>query len=150
MTVPDREKKLRNLVVEPSAEFEKMLSELRKSPPETLKEVEKVIQTPDSETKLTYEIQVDPSTGKQKVIEKFTTTKKECAICNGYFSKLYYCGECGAQVCANDLRQYTSTRWETLTGEISLPYNDPSYVLHPRTERKTLCKSCALSHGIKD
>jgi hypothetical protein len=149
MTMPDRERKFRNLVVEPSAEFEKMLSELRKSSPETLKEVERVIKTPDSETKLTYEIQVDPATGKQKVIEKFTTTKRECPICGGYFSRLFSCLDCGAQVCANELRQYSWTEYHELGSPLVYSHPVPDKTLSPMTESKTICKSCAASRGIK-
>ena len=102
MATPDRE--VRRLRVEPSAEFERMLSNILTGSAETIKEVERIIGSPDSETKLNYEVQVDPRTGKQKVIEKFTTTKKECAICGGYFAQIFVSEYCKAQVCANDSR----------------------------------------------
>lgn len=89
----------------PSREFEKILSQLQSS--ENVKEVQRIVKTPDSETKYDYEIQVDPLTGNQKVVERFTTTKKECAMCGGYFAQVFKCEECKAQVCANDSRYHT-------------------------------------------
>jgi hypothetical protein len=85
----------KNLRSAPSVEFDKMLSRLLTGSGETIKEVERVITSPDSETKLTYEVQVDSQTGKQKVIEKFTTSKRECAMCGGYFAQLLTCAGCG-------------------------------------------------------
>jgi hypothetical protein len=100
----------------PSAEFDKMLSKLLTGSGETIKEVERVITSPDSETKLTYEVQVDPQTGKQRVIEKFTTTKRECAICGGYFAQLLTCSDCGVAVCAGDSRQQEYGEWVSRLG----------------------------------
>jgi len=114
----------------PSVEFERILSRLVDS--ETVKQVERTIKTPNSETRLTHEVQVDPTTGQQKLIEKFTTTKKECAICNGYFSQLLTCSECGVQVCANDFRRVHIWSVE----------RDYGY--------KNMCKTCATAWGTED
>ncbi len=88
--------------VEPSREFEKILSQLQNS--ESVKQVERIVKTSDSESTYEYDIQVDQLTGKQKVVERFTSTKKECAICLGSFAKTFQCRYCKAQVCANDSR----------------------------------------------
>jgi hypothetical protein len=91
--------------VAPSVEFENMLSRLLGST-DSVKEVERVIKSPDSETKITYDVQIDPLTGRQKVVERFTTTKQECALCSGYFSQLFTCADCGAHICLGDSREY--------------------------------------------
>lgn len=141
ISAEDRERK--SLKSAPSAEFEKMLSKLLATGGETVKEVERVIQSPDSETKITYEVQVDPLTGKQRVTEKFTTSKRECAICNGYFAHVLTCGDCGAQVCASDSRRASWVTWvgaDFEADEIGTPIN----------HEQTVCRSCALTRGIKD
>jgi hypothetical protein len=126
--------------VSPSAEFEKMLATLQESSPDTVKEVERVIKTPDSETKLTYEVQVDPETGKHKVIEKFTTTKRECAICNGYFSQVVTCERCGAQVCASHIRHRS---WDVSEDQYGNVTYDAGKIWSTRTVSKRMCVSCA-------
>ena len=110
-------------VIEPSAEFEKLLSQVVGS--ESVKHVERLIKTPNSETKLNYEIQVDPTTGQQKVVESFVTTKKECALCGGYFAQTFICADCRAQICANDMR-----------------YLNGTYV------NKALCKICGKNYDL--
>jgi hypothetical protein len=109
MSEPAVEKLDRMKVRNPRAEFDKMPSKLLGDSGETIKEVERVITSPDCETKLTYEVQVDRQTGKQKVIEKFTTSKKECGICGNYYTQLFECKDCGARMCASDLRHLLVT-----------------------------------------
>lgn len=145
MTIPDREDR-RTLRSAPSAEFDKMLSRLLTGSGETIKEVERVIKSPDSETKLTYEVQVDPHTGKQKVIEKFTTTKRECGICGGYFAQLLSCADCGALVCAGDCRQKSWGEWEDRHGR-RFPAENLGLIpdttgLKFVSRKTTLCRSC--------
>jgi hypothetical protein len=136
----------------PSVEFEKMLAQFLSGSAETVKEVERVIKSPDSETKFTYEVQVDPQTGKQKVIEKFTTTKQECGICGGYFAQLKICAECGARVCANDVRRHSLMFYEDSRGN-KYPSSLDSTQGLPRDARikfedRTICVSCAKTYGI--
>jgi hypothetical protein len=90
---------------DPQVEFEKILSRLGGSS-ETIKEVERTIEAPDQRTKVSYSVEVDKRTGRQRVIEKFSTTMQQCHICQNYFPKLFTCEVpgCGALVCANDKR----------------------------------------------
>lgn len=105
MTEETPKRDSRHISVEPSREFEKILSQLQNS--DSVKEVQKIVKTSDSETTYDYDIQVDQLTGKQKVIEKFTTTKKECAMCGGHFAQIFKCNMCDAQVCLNDSRYHS-------------------------------------------
>ncbi|MGD0423094.1 MAG: hypothetical protein ABSA92_06505 [Candidatus Bathyarchaeia archaeon] len=144
MTVPDSQKK--NLKLTPDVEFDKMLSRLLTDSSETIKEVERVIKSPDSETKLTYEVQVDSHTGKQKVIEKFTTTKRECGVCGGYFAQLLSCADCGISVCAGDCRQKSWGEWEDRQGR-RFPAENIGLIpdttgLKFVSRKATLCRSC--------
>jgi hypothetical protein len=128
-----------------------MLSNLVSSSGETIKETERLIKSPDAETKLTYEVEVDPLTGRQKIIEKFTTTKRECAICSGYFAQIHVCADCGALVCTSDARLYSWPEYE-----YNRPYNpdreyDPDRkIIKSIIQKKTVCKTCAKQYGITD
>ena len=105
MTEETPKRASRHISIEPSREFEKILSQLQSS--DSVKEVQRIVKTSDSETTYGYDIQVDQLTGKQKVIEKFTTTKKECAMCGGHFAQIFKCNVCNAQVCLNDSRYHS-------------------------------------------
>ena len=62
------------------ADVERTLAELLsgKEPGETVRTTKKIIKTPNSETTITYELEVNSRTGQQEVAEHITTTKEEC------------------------------------------------------------------------
>jgi len=137
----------------PATEFERMLSQFPSNTSESVKEVERIIKTPDSETKLTYQLQLDSKTGQQKVVENFTTTKCECAVCGGYFSHMEICEDCGARVCVNDTRRHSVLLYKDSRGNeypstvdvLELPRNHKIFFRNRRS-----CRSCAITYGIKD
>jgi hypothetical protein len=104
---------------DPQVEFDKILSRLGSST-ESVKEVERVIETPDTKTTHTYTVEVDPRTGAQKVVERFSTTMKQCSICLEHAPQIFKCEapNCGALVCAKHRRR---TDWY-------FPYQKDGYV----------------------
>jgi len=149
MTFPGREDK--GPKTAPNAEFEKMLSKLFVGSGETIKETEKLIKSPDAETKLSYELVIDPLTGRQKAIEKFTTTKRECAICSGYFAQVHLCSDCGALVCTNDSRLHSWYGYEyNRPYNPDRPYDPDRRITNSTPHQDVVCKSCARTHGIED
>ena len=118
MTEETTKRTSRTVSLEPSREFEKILSQLQTS--ESVKEVKRIVKTSDSESTYDYDIQVDQLTGKQKVVERFTTSKKECAMCGGQFAQIFECDHCQARVCANDSRYHS---WLGSAGGIRLCKN---------------------------
>jgi iron only hydrogenase large subunit-like protein len=126
--------------------MEKSITELLvgKESGEPVRVGKKIVRTPDSETTITYELAVNPRTGQQEVVENIKTTKKECAICGGYFSQVLTCADCGVRVCANDSRQHTWT-----TSYLAQPMFRPDKTVYD-DHSKIVCKSCARTYGIKD
>jgi hypothetical protein len=96
---------------------------------EAVRTAKKIIKTPDSETTVTYELQVNPRTGKQEVIENVITSKKECSTCGTYVSRLYRCSFCGKEVCG---RHYGSV------DVVTAYYESP----HPLTDKRGVCSNC--------
>jgi hypothetical protein len=107
-----------------------------------VKEVQRIIKSPDSQTKYTYEVQVDPATGKQNVIESFTTTKKECALCGNYSVQVFHCEDCGAQVCANDARHHTWSYPVDQYGRPAFDTDKDNRTVDFVNKEKMLCKIC--------
>jgi hypothetical protein len=95
------EKLDRMKVRNPRVEFDKMLSRLEVSR-ETIREEEEIIETPDERTVITYDVQINPQTGAQRKVTKFSTTEQICELCNKYVARVYKCERdgCGAFVCA--------------------------------------------------
>jgi hypothetical protein len=93
-------------VRDPRVEFAKMLSRLGVSR-ESIKEEEEVIETPDEKTVMTYDLQLDPQTGTQRKVTKFSTTQRICELCDKYVPWVYKCEneECGAFVRAKHRRR---------------------------------------------
>ncbi len=133
----------------PSVQFEKILSQMLQGSSESVKQVERVLSTPDSQTSITYEVQVDSGSGKQKVIERFTTTKRECAICTASFSQVFECADCGARVCAADSRHHSWGVWVDAWGVPKAFDSKIAKSLTYEMKSKTVCKSCAINYGIK-
>ena len=129
---------------QPAEEFQQMLSKLMNST-ESIKEIERIIKTPDSETKYTYEIQVDSATGKQKVIEKFTTTKKECRLCGGYTAQVYECEDCHVKVCPNDMRHVSWSFSADRYGRAEGLYDHDNKYDHMEEREKIVCMNCYKS-----
>ncbi len=90
------------------ADLEETLTELLsgKSSSEPVKIGKKIVQTPDSETTIVYELAVDGQTGKQQVVEHISTTKKECGRCDRLSSQLTSCGFCHTRVCGACITTY--------------------------------------------
>lgn len=130
-------------------DIEKSITDLllNKEGGEPVRVGKKIVKTPDSETTITYELSVNPRTGQHEVVEHIETTKKECAICNGFFSQVVSCEDCGVRVCSNDSRQYSWTETHMIDEGVD-GWMPPKYRSY--TNRKTLCRSCARSHGMKD
>jgi len=103
------------------ADIERTLADLLsgKEASEPVRTAKKIIKTADSETTITYELQVNPRTGQQEVVEHIATTKEECARCGRYTSQRRQCHRCGLEVCGSCITTY----------ETSLSY-------------LTVCKSC--------
>ncbi len=75
----------------------------------------KIIKSPDSETTIEYELSVDPSSGKQEVIEHITTNKKECAKCSRYTTQLRECDYCHMNLCNACMTTIFVGHWEHKT-----------------------------------
>jgi len=95
----------RSMGREPRAEFDNMLKRLGVSR-ESIREEEEIIETPNEKTVITYDLQVDPRTGTQKKVTKFSTTQQMCELCDKYVPKVYECENenCGTLVCAKHRR----------------------------------------------
>lgn len=73
---------------------------------EPVRTAKKIIKTADSETTVMYELQVNPRTGQQEVVEQITTTKEECARCGRYTSQRRQCPKCYLEVCGSCITSY--------------------------------------------
>ncbi len=107
MEQDEKSKKAERL--DPRLEFDKILSKLTAITPESVKQVERIVQTPSTQSKYDYDIQVNSQTGKQTVVEKFSTTMEQCSVCKEYTPQTWICEEenCGTRICANHRRQST-------------------------------------------
>ena len=128
--------------LEPAREFDKILAGITGVNPESIKEVERIIETPEGIVRHTYDIQVDSTTGKQKVIEKFKTYKKECSICGGYFGQIFTCEKCGTKVCANDMRRQEWSYQVDRYGRPAGLYDHDNKFDHFEDKERLLCRHC--------
>jgi len=115
-----RERNIRTLGTRSPIEIdaERTLTELLsgKEVSEPIKTGKKIIQTPDSETTIEYELALDPRTGEQQIVEHVSTTKHECGRCDRLSSQLTGCYYCGTKVCGACITSFTDAEGYTWRG----------------------------------
>jgi len=94
------------------ADVDRTLADLLsgKETSERVRTAKKIIKTADSETTITYELEVNPRTGQQEVVEHIITTKEECARCGRYTSQRRECPRCNLEVCGSCVTTYKDSQ----------------------------------------